>query len=655
MYIVSEVILLYNEICKINMFFSLLNIEYKGNMVYIMSTFKIKFFNKVTNRFSSIRSRLLIYFILLVILPVSAISLTLYEKSSRIITEKFNTTIIRSFNMMEGNITQKFNSVYNTITSICLDQNIIEVLSRNTLVNADFKIDEAQILREMTNMNKVLETYASRGLSGNLIYPRIYIYNRPEYQLNRFTSNVFDLDQISNEKWYPQLNTQDRYSVIGVTKTITPSGFINSILIAKRLFGLKNRDFSFAGVLTVEVPIKEFNYILENYKPSKNSNAFIVDSAGTIILSKKSDDIGKDLSKIEYLKTIFLKENISNYGIFNSNIKSIDTKVAYKKLLPYNWTIISFSPLSDLDGELKNFNSLVYTVVFICLIIAILTSFVVSDSISYPIKKLVKSMVSIRKGDFNSKLEYKRNDEFSILITTFQEMVSEINNLIQKLYVTELDKKEAELKALQAQINPHFLYNTLDSVNWMAMRNNVPEISTMVRSLSNFFRFSLSKGENIISMRDEKAQIEAYLTIQQIRFKDKLFYTLDFPNYLLDFLTVKLILQPVVENSIIHGIEQLPGEGHISIIAKKMDDIIEIHVIDNGIGADVNDLNIMLDDLNSPMKSYGVRNVNKRIKLYFGTMFGLEYKNNEDQGITAIIKIPAVRTMEGYHASNDNS
>jgi two-component system, sensor histidine kinase YesM len=243
-------------------------------------------------------------------------------------------------------------------------------------------------------------------------------------------------------------------------------------------------------------------------------------------------------------------------------------------------------------------------------------------------------------------LNYKRNDEFAFLISAYKKMVGQIKDLIDKLYVSELNKKEAELKSLQSQINPHFLYNTLDSVNWLALKHNVPDISTMVTSLSDFFRYSLNKGQNIITLADEKKQVDSYLGIQKIRFKEKLDYLIDFPDDILECMTVKLIMQPIVENSILHGIEKRRGMGTISIQATKKDNIIEIKISDDGIGTDVNELNDLLLNKSNNTKSYGIRNVNDRIKSTFGDSYGLLFYNNQPSGVIAVITIPIINTLE---------
>lgn len=611
------------------------------------------------NSNTSIRNRLLIYFVIIVILPVTLISTTLYNRSSSIIVDKTNNSIQYNLNLVNTSLIQQFDSIYSSITALCMNNYMIQILSKDNLVSSNFPIDRRQITSEMTELSKILENYSSSNSSGITMIPRLYIYGKPEYQLNRFTNNVFDIGNIEDEKWYKNLPAFSKFMICGLNKTSDHSGSFNTLLLAKRLRGLLNPDLQFAGVLTIEVPIKDFNYIFENFKLSQNSKAIVLNSQGTILLGTQGTtdfSPGKNISQEGYIIKMKEKpEYINNtYGNFTQKVGNEDMLLSYKKINELDLTILSFTPMMDINGELYYYKNIVLSIIIICVIVALYLAFLLSYSISNPIQHLVLSMAKASDGNFDVKFSYTRNDEFKILVDSYKKMINKIENLIQKLYISELEKKDAELQALQAQINPHFLYNTLDSVNWLAMKHKVPDISTMVKSLSNFFRFSLSKGQSIITLRDEIIHIESYLTIQKIRFHDKLNYTINFSPELLDFITVKLILQPLVENAIIHGIEKIEGAGLITISAIKKENTMEISVSDNGMGTNADNLNEMMLSQNSQTKNFGIKNVNNRIKKYFGTVYGLTFSSNEDSGLTVTIKLPTLKTLEGYNAKNDN-
>lgn len=604
----------------------------------LLKALRTSFFNRFLFTIS-IRSRLLLYFICLILLPTSVISITLYYKSTNIITNKINASLEEKLNIIESSILQKFDTINDISTEIYLNPDLIRILSSR------HPYDMTEIISEMSVIDRLLENYSVTSITQTLLVPRIYILNRPEYLMYSFSNKVSDISVIEKEKWYRDLPRKTRYAVVGLDKVTVSSKTIDTIKIAKRLYGLDDMNIQFGGVLTMDLDIDYFNKILNSSKPTAGSSTFVIDHNQSILLGSDISDLGRNVSGEEYMRKI-TESSLKQSSSFIEKTNQDGILVSYRKIAPLDWTIVSLTPMSELNRELVTFNRVILFVILLCSILAILMALVLSDNISYPIRKLVKSMGKVQNGNFDISLEYKRNDEFAYLFNTYKKMVHDIKELINKLYISEVNKKEAELKSLQAQINPHFLYNTLDSVNWMALELGAANISTMVTSLSNFFRYSLSKGKNIIPLGDEKNQVESYLKIQKIRFQEKLDYTIDFPSDIHGYLTVKLILQPLVENSILHGINKRRGKGIITITGEKLDSLIVVKISDNGVGADVEELNSILEDRGSST-SFAIKNVNDRIKHSFGNEYGIRFYANEEAGITVTVTFPAVKTMEG--------
>lgn len=604
-----------------------------------------KIFKSFLKRFLysiSIRSRLLLYFIFLIFLPTSIISATIYSKSKSIITERVSTSIENNLNMAETSLNQKFEDINDILTLIYFAPELQAVLSSPN------SYDKPALINEMSSLDKILNYYNISNPSKTGLFPKLYVYDRPEYHFYNFSNHVADLGQIENESWYKALPYQSRYAVVGLSSLSTSAGKFSTIKIAKRLYGLKGQQLPYSALLTMDVTVDEFNSIIKRFSPSPGSKVVVLDSNENIIISSEPSYLGKSFADKDFIN--------SEDNMVSAEIDNIDMLISQKHIPQFGWTIISMSPESEMYGELVSFNKVMIIVLLICLILALIMAFFLSENVSYPIRKLSKSMSFVKDGNFDITLEYKRNDEFANLISSYKDMVSEIKELINKLYVSEINKKEAELLSLQAQINPHFLYNTLDSVNWFAIKHNVPEISTMVTYLSDFFRHSLNKGRNIIAVGDELKQVESYLAIQKIRFKDSLDYTMDISKEILNYYTIKLILQPIVENAILHGIGGLKRKGLITISGAKINENLEFRISDNGIGADIGFLNSLLEERAVSGKSYGIRNVNQRIKQTFGNEYGITFISNEDtKGIGVIIKIKAISTLEGFHDNNDNS
>ncbi|WP_310831024.1 sensor histidine kinase [Paenibacillus pedocola] len=587
----------------------------------------------------SIRSRLILYFLFLVLLPTTIISITVYNKSADIITRNVNTSIENNLNLVQDNLDQRFTSANNSMIALYLNTEFADLISSNR------PTDSTGIINELAALNKILENFPANGTSGSSFVPMLYMLNRPEYTQYNFSRRVFNIDQISLKPWYLAIPAKSDFTVVGLSSL--DSRF--TIKFAKRLFGIRHAQLPFAGLLTIDIPVSEFSTLLDHYKPTPGSRIYIVDQTGTIAISPEESLIGQNISTRDYFSKISPADAASGtFHSFRHVIGGEKMLVSYQNIQATGWTILSFSPVSELNGELASFQRVMYVVIGICMLLSLTMALLLSENISAPIRKFIQSMSHAESGNFNIIIRYRRKDEFSYLFNRYNKLLQQIKALIDKLYVTELRKKEAELKTLQAQINPHFLYNTLDSINWLAINHNVPEISSMVTSLSDFFRYSLSKGRNIIPLRDELKQVESYLGIQQFRFQDKLEYELEDvdPRLLTECLVVKLSIQPLVENAIIHGIQQRRGKGKIRIRVTSAQEVLFVSVFDDGVGADPERLNLLLTDQQPGNQSYGIRNVHTRIQQFFGEAYGIRYyTNNEDQsGLLAMIRFPVVTT-----------
>ena len=307
--------------------------------------------------------------------------------------------------------------------------------------------------------------------------------------------------------------------------------------------------------------------------------------------------------------------------------------------------------MERLDLNIRILTELIQEQMFLLILAgALFISRKITTGITEPIRRLCEATRVAGSGDFAVRAqEVTTDDELSVLNTSFNQMVEKIGNLVEDIRVEQLNLRAMELKLLQAQINPHFLYNTLDAIIWLAEAGEKAQVVRMVSSLSDFFRTTLSKGRDDISVEEEETHIRSYLEIQQFRYRDILEYEIRIPEKMHHCRILKLTLQPLVENALYHGIKNKRGLGHILVTGKMEGEKMIFSVSDDGIGMDPDRLKkvrrIIAGELadENPSSGFGLFNVEQRIKLNCGTEYGLVIDSVYGRGTTVQVMIPIVK------------
>ncbi|WMC94255.1 sensor histidine kinase [Kineothrix sp. MB12-C1] len=286
------------------------------------------------------------------------------------------------------------------------------------------------------------------------------------------------------------------------------------------------------------------------------------------------------------------------------------------------------------------------TCLIVVIIGAVIVGFAISRSVVDPIVELCKTTEEVARGNFDVRVEVNSSDETAILAESFNRMISEMGELVEGIKQEQLNLRDAELKLLQAQINPHFLYNTLDTIMWMAEAGQKEEVVDLVSSLSGFFRTTLSKGRDFISVGEEVSHIQSYLEIQKFRYRDIMDYEIDIPIHMHRYPILKLTLQPLVENALYHGIKNKRGKGTIKVSGECKDDMLIFTIRDDGIGMTKEQLmelhsNIKKEQGDDEIAAgFGLANVNERIRLNYGKEYGLIFSSIYGQGTSVSVTIP---------------
>lgn len=312
--------------------------------------------------------------------------------------------------------------------------------------------------------------------------------------------------------------------------------------------------------------------------------------------------------------------------------------------------LINVLPVEALTKESSPIRNLTLLVIVVGAIVSCILAYVLSVNITNPLRKLKSLMRTVETGNLDVAFPTKYKDEVGQLGRTFNAMVQQIKQLIDEVYKKQLMLQEAEIRAIHAQFNPHFLYNALDSINWMARIHKLDHISRTVVSLGELLRFSIRKGQALIPVAEDMQQIRNFLTIQQMRYGDKLEVHIDIDEEIERLYTLKLMLQPIVENAITHGLEMKRGKGRLTITGKLHGERVRFQVHDDGAGIPADKLEriaagrfVSADERKTGI---GLENLTKRLQLYFGDRYILHLASRSQHGTTATIEIPIIRTPE---------
>lgn len=413
------------------------------------------------------------------------------------------------------------------------------------------------------------------------------------------------------------------------------------VISLSRSVELTNVGHTRRGVLLVDMNYSAIEQVFDKANEQNSGYVYLMDRNGEIIYHPRQKAIYSGM----------VKENsrmASTYedGTHIENFMGEERAVVVKTIGYTGWKIVNVTPTSEL---FRNTIHIGFFMVMICTVTIFLILFgniFISDRVTEPLRNLEESIRYLEEGHLEEEHIYiGGSHEIRHLGQTITLMVKRMKDLMDKMVREQEDKRKSELDALQSQINPHFLYNTLDSVVWMVECEQYREAISMVKALAKLFRISLSKGNSIITIEDELTHAQNYMSIQQMRYRNKFCVKIDVEPAIRDCITIKLIVQPILENAIYHGMEFMDGEGEITVHGYEKDGDIYIEVSDNGMGIPEETIESLLTDKSRARgkgSGIGLWNVNQRIALYFKGDYGLSIKSELDEGTTVTIHLPKI-------------
>ena len=563
------------------------------------------------------------YFTVTAIIAIALISLIIFQR----FTNSLNATIIEENSGIVGQLGESVDSYLRNAMKVS------DSIYYNVIKNTDISDDDIKKGMNLiyVNNDNMIDDIALISGKGELIE------SMPALRL-KDNSNVLEKDFFK--------------------KSMAESEYINfSMPHIRDLFDRNENSYSWVislsravevtdegkatqALLLINLNYRYFEEIFSNVNLGNGGYVYLTNDRGDIIWHPKQNEIysGRFNEDNKYAAT--LKDGITVENLSGKNLTLNVRTIGYT-----GWKLVGVTPSAALGIDGIKFRFFVLFVADLFLFLLAMINAFISDKISNPIKRLDGSVREIESGNLDVEIVPSGSYEVEHLGKSIKNMLGRIKVLMSDLVAEHNAKRKSEFDTLQSQINPHFLYNTLDIIVWMIENENSDKAVNIVTALAKFFRISLSKGKNIITVKDEVEHVRNYLMIQNMRFKNRFEYSIDVDEKVLSYSSLKLMLQPLVENAIYHGMEFMDGDGEIDVKVFKEDNSLYFTITDNGLGMSEDMVETLLSKDFVPSKKgsgIGVKNVNERIKLYFGSEYGLKVESEPDEGTKITIHLPAV-------------
>lgn len=421
------------------------------------------------------------------------------------------------------------------------------------------------------------------------------------------------------QKWYQDALVHSNVPIIQSIKNQ------NNQIVISISQEVKSNAGENLGVIRLDVDYHELEKYVKELSLGDNGYAFVIQKDGTLIYhpdSEAFESVDKQMSVQEISNSPMDSMVSDDFFVHKSPIENSD------------WILVGVSSFSRFKEDSVKLLGIVSVVGVLSLLICMLGIFTLIRYQLLPVKKLGQVMRRVEEGDTTIRAEQKGAQEFQVLAGTFNRMLERIETLMKEEKEQEALTRIYELKALTSQINPHFLYNTLDTIIWMAEFQDHQKVVDITKALSNYFRLSLNAGEEIVTLRQEIEHVRQYLFIQKERYGDKLEYEIDEPDDIPDIKLPKIVLQPLVENAIYHGIKESERPGKITITVSEKDTFIDICIADNGVGIKENTTST------KELGGVGIKNIKERLTLFFGEAFSMEIESEPNAYTKVYLHLP---------------
>lgn len=584
---------------------------------------------------SSIQNKFLLSTLVLIIIPLGVFGMVSFQVSKNSIESQVNQSNLKTL----GQISEKTDMLLDDIISVSNTFYLNAQVSHGFTAEFAPNSYEEAVLRSTFNELLTNSIYSFGSLKYNVTLLGL---NGLKLSTNPQFVNA-SLAEIVEEEWYKQAS-EARGRILWITEPIPglePAGAGNNSFYAVRV---SNRFENGAPTGIVIISVEE-ETLAALYAGSldEKQEIVVVDGKGTVLSAKHQD-----------LQQALLQERpyygkISQYdsGYFIGRELDEEQLISFQTVEKTGWKLVSYTPTRSVLASINRVQTIVLIVFAIVVLLSFAASYVMARRLAVPIKRLYRDFGRVEEGDLSVSSPVESEDEIGLLTGKFNRMVQRLHELLEDVKREQQQKRRAELTALQSQINPHFLYNTLASIRFMLYKHNPETVDSVIVALVRLLKQTLSKEDELIPLEEELQILRNYLHIQQVRQGNKLELAYEIDDAILDYKTIKLILQPLVENAVFHGLEASSRTGRIAVRGYLESGDVVLEVEDNGVGmeleADGKHIRGIMDADGDPLShGGGCRNVHERLQLHFGAGYGLTLLSQPGEGTLARIRIPAL-------------
>ncbi|WP_458127328.1 cache domain-containing sensor histidine kinase [Paenibacillus sp. Z3-2] len=601
-----------------------------------------------------LRYQLMLLFLLFAIVPSVGLGLLVNWTVERVVERQVEGHTMQLIGKVNEALNSKMENLQNMTYLIAFDPEVDAFMDDKMPPNDDAGI-------EPMNMDTNAETDQNRlyGIKQTLqgfttLYPEIagivLVNGSGDYISNEMYPR--DEQSLTQESWYQKASANPGiFMVLGQPKERNLTTHVRYkddeiVTVARSI--TDEASGRVRGVIMIDLKLRSVSQAARNVTLGKSGYVMVTDGEGQSVYKPEHP-------LIEHIPTDWFPSGES--GTFTAETKGGALLFMYQSSTFTDWRTVGVFPTRESISEVRQIQFYVVSFVFVVCLFGLSASLWFSRSIAQPIFRLMSYMRRAETGNLRAGRWSDRADEIGMLGNSYNRMLAQIRQLISLNELRERQKRDAEMRSLQEHIKPHFLYNTLDTIHWMARKEGAEDVSGMVSALSRLFRIGLSKGQDYIPLHSEIEHMTSYLQIQQTRYRDRLQYTLHIPEELRDLFVLKLLLQPLVENAIYHGIKGRRGPGHIRVEARLEHSRLLLTVQDDGAGMSKERLAEMQHLLKAPLasleasspgitgKSYGMLNVQARIRLSFGDEYGIVLESEEGEGTSVTVIHPLMREL----------